>query len=206
MPIHLGAAALVGLTALLGGAPAAAQGVPYTIDRGHTFVYWEVLHMGTSTSRGRFDRLDGSIRFDAQQRLLDVTITVDMASVSTGFAPFDNVLRSGRLLGAAEHPSGSFVAREVVWDASGRAPAQVRGEITLRGTTRPLTLVTRRWYCGNNPLFGREVCGGDFEATLSRGAFGISFASTMADDSVRLLVQVEAVRGDEPAAAPGGPR
>jgi polyisoprenoid-binding protein YceI len=195
-----------GCAALLAGAPAAAQAVTYTIDRGHTFVYWEVLHMNTSTSRGRFDRLDGTVRFDAAQRLLEVAITVDMASVSTGFAPFDNVLRSGRLLGVAEHPSGTFVARQTIWDAAGRAPAEVRGEITLRGTTRPLTLVTRRWFCGNNPLFGREVCGGDFEATLSRSAFGISFASTMAEDLVRLQMQIEAVRGDEPEPAAGSPR
>ena len=188
------AAVLAGATIGVTVAPAAAT--PFSLDRGHTFVYWEVLHMGTSTSRGRFDRLDGSARFDPDRRLLEVQVTVEMASVSTGFAPFDNVLRGGRLLGVAEHPNGRFVSRETVWDASGRAPAEVRGEITLRGVTRPLTLTARRWNCGNNPIFGREVCGGDFEATISRGDFGMGFMSNFADDRVRLVIQVEAVRGD----------
>lgn len=182
---------------------ASALAAPYTLDRSHTFVYWEVLHMGTSTSRGRFDRLDGRARFDPGQRVLDVQVDVKMASISTGFAPFDNVLRGSRLLAVADHPVGRFVSRSVVWDAGGQAPAQVQGEITLKGITQPLTLATRRWHCGNNPLFGREVCGGDFEASLSRAAFGMDFAAALADDRVRILIQVEAVRGDAPGGGPG---
>ena len=55
------------------------------------------------------------------------------------------------------------------------------GELTLRGVSQPLTLKAVRFNCYRNPLFNREVCGGDFEATVRR-------------NEVLLRVQVEAVR------------
>jgi hypothetical protein len=41
---------------------------------------------------------------------------------------------------------------------------------------------------------GQEVCGGDFEAEISRSAFGVTHSLPFVADRVRLLVQVEAVR------------
>lgn len=187
---------------MAGTSPAAAT--PYRLDPTHTTVHWAVVHMGTSTARGRFERISGSAAFEAGRRL-DVDITVDTASVSTGIRPFDTVLRGTSLLDAAAHPQARFVSERVEWAADGLSPAAVHGRITLRGRTQPLALRAERWRCGNNPLFGREVCGGDFTATLSRGAFGMGFAAGMADDAVTLQVQVEAVRVETGDDRPGNP-
>ncbi len=117
------------------------------------------------------------------------------------------MLRGANLLAVSEHPQARFVSQRVDWAADGLSPAAVHGELTLRGRTRPLTLQALRWRCGNNPLFGREVCGGDFTADLSRGAFGLGFVPAMAEDTVRLRVQVEAIRlepGEDDGAGFGG--
>ena len=73
--------------------------------------------------------------------------------------------------------------------------SQVAGTLTLAGKTVPLTLKATNFNCYFNPLFKREVCGGDFQATLRRSQWGITHGlpSDAADD-VRLLVQVEAIR------------
>ncbi|GAP36495.1 YceI family protein [Piscinibacter sakaiensis] len=175
-------------------ASSAAAGGPaeYTLDAGHTFVHWEVLHMGTSTIRGRFDKLGGSVRFDARRQQVDVSIAVDTASVSTGLAPFDTIVRGASLLAVQANPQAWFTARRGQWD--GEALRSLDGEITLRGTSRPLTLRALRFKCGLNPLFGREVCGGDFEGTLRRSDFGMTLALPLTADEVRVLVQVEGVR------------
>jgi len=34
------------------------------LDPTHTFVHWEVVHMGTSTIRGRFSKVTGNVQFD----------------------------------------------------------------------------------------------------------------------------------------------
>ena len=190
------------LGALCGPPQALGQTTPavpphrYQFDPGHTFVHWEVLHMGTSTSRGRFDKLDGSIAFNAQTATIDLGFTVDTRSVSTGSTAFDGVLRGAQLLDAGQHPVAWFVARRATFE--GDVPRQIHGELTLRGQSQPLTLTARRWKCGLNLLFRREVCGGDFEATLSRAAFGMTLASGLVSDEVRLLVQVEAVQESAP--------
>lgn len=183
------------LTPACSQSPAAPPTGRYQFDPGHTFVHWEVLHMGTSTSRGRFDKIDGSIAFDRVAGLIDLGFTVDTASVSTGHAAFDGVLRGAQLLDAVQYPQAWFVARRATFE--GDLPRQIHGELTLRGQSQPLTLTARRWKCGLNLLFRREVCGGDFEATLSRSSFGMTLASGLVSDEIRLLVQVEAIQ--EPA-------
>lgn len=182
--------------ASLAAGQARAEPVDYSLDPTHTFVHWEVLHMGTSTMRGRFDKLHGSVSFDAKAKAVDIGITVDTASISTGSAPLDAALRGSSLLATGDHPQAWFVARSATFE--GEVPRQVHGEITLRGQSQPLTLRALRWRCALNLLFQREVCGGDFEATLHRSDFGMTLALPLVADEVRLVVEVEAVRGSPP--------
>lgn len=184
------------LATLVALTPLTAAADTYQLDPSHTFVHWEVLHMGTSTSRGRFDKIDGSITFDRSAATLDLGFTVDTRAISTGSAAFDGVLRGAQLLDAEQHPTAWFVARRATFE--GEVPRQIHGEITLRGQSQPLTLTARRWKCGLNLLFRREVCGGDFEATLSRASFGMTLAAGLVSDEVKLLIQVEAIKDPTP--------
>jgi polyisoprenoid-binding protein YceI len=169
-----------------------ARAADYALDAGHTFVHWEVLHMGTSTSRGRFEALRGVVNFDPAQQKIDVSITVDTASVSTGFAAFDTVLRGAQLLDVQQFPQAYFTATQARWD--GEVPRELLGEITLRGVSQALRLRAVRWKCGLNLLFKREVCGGDFEGTLLRSDFGMTLALPLVANEVVLRVQVEGIR------------
>jgi polyisoprenoid-binding protein YceI len=180
------------LAGLAGVALAQDGAVPgYAFDPTHTFVYWEVVHMGTSTLRGRFDRSTGSAHFDPKVRRLDVSVVVDTDSVSTGNALLDAQLRGARLLDVASHPKAYFTATGA--DFEGEAPREIRGEFTLHGVSRPLTLHATRWKCAYSVLFRRDVCGGDFEARFDRSAFGISYVLPLVSDQVRLLIAVEAI-------------
>ena len=176
--------------------PQPAEAVGYSLDPGHTFVHWEVQHMGTSTTRGRFDRASGNVQFDAKTQRIDIGITIDTASVSTGLPAFDTVMRGAPLLAASAHPQAFFTASRARWE--GEVPREIFGEITLRGVSKALALRAMRWKCGLNLLFQREVCGGDFEATLKRSDFGMTLALPLVADDIRLLLQVEAVRGAAP--------
>jgi polyisoprenoid-binding protein YceI len=184
--------AAVGLLAAA-AACAHAEPVAWRIDPAATRVHFEVLHFGTSTSRGRFDRLGGSIVLDGAAHQGEISIEVDTASVSTGLAPFDSVLRGSDLLAVDAHPKAWFIARRIAFD--GAAPRRVQGEITLRGISRPLELRALRYAC-RTPVAAprREVCGGDFEAELRRSDFGMHFGLPFVADRVRLRIQVEAVR------------
>lgn len=179
-------AALAAVTAV-GAAP-----VEYRFDPSHTFVHFEVRHFGTSTLRGRFGPIEGSVVLDREAGTGNLTVNVATAGVSSGVRVFDSRLREPDLLAVAEFPQASFVADRFVFDA-GRL-AEVKGSLTLRGVRQPLTLRALRFACETREMLQREVCGGDFEAEFERSAFGIVFGSPFVADRVRLVIQVEGIR------------
>ena len=180
------------LSALAIGGAVHAQGVTYVLDPSHTQVTFEVLHLGTSTLRGRFNRIEGHVTLDRAARSGDVQITVDTASVSTGVLPLDGMLRGAQGFVSQDHPKAFFVARQLVFE--GDKLASVRGEFSLRGTSQPLLMRATNFNCYEHPQLKREVCGGDFEAELMRSSFGINHSLPFVGDKVRLLIQVEGVR------------
>ncbi|KPF42684.1 hypothetical protein D621_20470 [beta proteobacterium AAP51] len=185
--LALGAAA-----ALACLAPAQAQTATYTLDPTHTFVTWEALHFGTSTSRGRFDKKEGKVTIDRTAKTGSVDITIDMASINTGVAPFDNHLRGKDFFDVANHPTARFQATGFSFD--GTKVTGVKGTLTMLGKTQPVELKASRFNCYDNPFFKREVCGGDFETTIQRSQWGSTYGLPGIPDNVRLLVQVEAVK------------
>ena len=185
-------ALFVGGCLLSGYAPAVhAQAQHYLLDPGHTRVHWEVMHFGTSTSRGRFDDISGSVELDATTGTGEVSIAIRTASVNTGVPPLDGVMRRSYLASEA-HPVAYFVARGWRWQRD--APLEVRGEFTLRGVSLPLSLRAPRLQCYVHPQLQREVCGADLVATLRRSDFGMTDGLPFIGDTVHLVIQVEAIR------------
>jgi len=71
----------------------------------------------------------------------------------------------------------------------------VQGTLTLLGKSHPVTLQASQFNCYVNPIFKREVCGGDFETTIAPTLWGVStYIPMVAPDKVRLVVQVEAIK------------
>jgi polyisoprenoid-binding protein YceI len=171
---------------------AQAQSSTYAIDPTHTFVTFEVSHFGTSTNRGRFDKKEGTVTLDRKAKKGRAEITIDMASISTGTGPFDGHLKSKDFFNASEFATAKFVGDKFSFD--GDKVSAVAGTLTLLGKTQAVTLKANQFNCYVNPMLQREVCGGDFETTISRSAFGMSYAVPNIPDAVRLLIQVEAVK------------
>ena len=172
---------------------APAQAATYAIDPTHTNVIWEQAHFGTSTNRGRWAKKSGTVQFDRAAKTGKVEITLDMSSVDTGVAPFDKHLQSADFFDAANHPTATFVGDK--FSFNGDKVTEVAGQLTLRGKTQPVTLKALRFNCYENPMLKREVCGGDFEATIKRSQFGVNYGLQfgIADDT-KLVIQVEAVK------------
>ena len=176
---------------VLGGAQ--AQTPTYAIDPTHTFVNFEVLHLGLSSSRGRVGKLAGNIEFDRSARRGRLDITVDVNNLDTGLAMLDKELRGKDFFDTEQFPSARFVADKFVFN--GDRVSEIEGSFTLRGVSLPLTLKASRFNCYPHPFLKREACGGDFEATLQRSKWGmVKYAPDIVADNVRLLIQVEAIR------------
>jgi len=190
----LGAGPLTGQADQQPARTASTPGAPtvYSFDPAHTFVTFEVLHFDTATIRGRFGPLQGQAEF-GPEGTGRVQVVVDVAGVSTGLAVLDALLKGPDLLDAQSHPQAFFIAQDLQSDAQGRLHT-VQGVLTLRGVDRPLTLRAERYRCYFNPIFRREVCGGDFVGEIRRSDFGILHSLGFVSDPVRLRIQVEGIR------------
>jgi polyisoprenoid-binding protein YceI len=182
------------LALLTGSLAVTAWGAPqdFAIDPDHTHVHWEVRHFGTSTERGRFDAITGAITLDRAARTGSASFSIATRSITTGFAPFDGVLRGPYLLSSEAWPTAYFVADRFTFE--GEQLASVTGEFTLRGQSQGLTLRAMRFSCRTDAAPAREVCGGDFEGEFSRSAYGMTYALPFVADRVRILVEIEAQR------------
>jgi polyisoprenoid-binding protein YceI len=169
---------------------AAAQ--TYSVEPTHTFVTWEAKHFGTSTSRGRFDKKEGSITIDRAAKAGKAEITIEMASINTGVAPFDKHLKSGDFFNVEKFPTAKFLGDKFTFD--GDKVTEVTGTLTLLGKSNPVTLKASNFNCYNNPIFKREVCGGDFETTLTRSQYDMKYGLPGIPDNIRLLIQIEAIK------------
>lgn len=168
------------------------KGASYVVDPSHTFVMYEMLHYGTTTNRGRFSTKDGTIKIDAAGTGGKVDVTMDIASINTGVDLLNRHLRSKDFFNVAEFPTGRFVADKIAFN--GDKVTEVEGTLTLMGQTRPVVLKASRFNCYLSPLINRQICGGDFETTVERSNWGITWGLSFGfEDKVHLLVQVEAV-------------
>lgn len=180
------------LAAVLAAGAVQAQSATYVIEPTHTFVTFEAKHFGTSTNRGRFDKKEGSITIDPAAKTGKAEVTIDMSSINTGTAPFDGHLKSKDFFNAAEFATAKFEGSKFEFD--GTKVKSVSGSLTMLGKSAPVTLVAEGYNCFEHPRLKREVCGGDFTTTIQRSQWGMAYGLPGIPDSVKLVIQVEAIK------------
>ncbi len=170
-----------------------AENATYAFDPSHTYVTFEIGHFGTSTNRGRFDKKEGTAQLNIAAKTGKVDVTIDTTSVNTGFDAFNKHLQSADLFDAAKYPTIKFSGDKFTF--AGDKVTAITGNMTLLGKTQPVTLKANQFNCYQSPMLKREVCGGDFEATIDRTAFGMAYGIDWGfPKDVKLVIQVEAIK------------
>lgn len=144
----------------------------YEIDPTHTYVGFSVRHMMVTQQRGQFHGVTGTLALDrgdlARSR---VTATIDVASIDTNVAQRDDHLRGADFFDAANHPTMTFVSRELRVQRDGSL--HVVGELTIRGTTRSVTLAASPITEEHKDPFGMIKVGTSATTKISRKDFGL---------------------------------
>jgi polyisoprenoid-binding protein YceI len=172
----------------------------WEIDPVHSEVSFTVRHMVVSKVRGRFDRFSGTILTNEDLTHSSVNVTIEAASINTNEPNRDNHVRSADFLDVESFPSLTFQSTAVRTDGD---QVQVDGELTIRGTTRPVTLDVEVNGFTPDPYGGTRA---GFSATteINRQDFGVSFNgpipgadnAMVLSDKVTLNLEVEAVLQD----------
>jgi len=182
------------LAALLAGAMAvpAMAADTYTADGSHTFPAFEVSHLGFSIARGRFDKTTAKVTLDRAAKTGGVEVSVDTASVNSGWAKRDDHLRSEDFFNVAKFPAMSFKSSNFKFD--GDRLVGVDGDLTLLGVTRPVSLAVTGFRCGPHPMTKKELCGADATTTVKRSDFGMKYGVPAIGDEVRIVIGIEAFK------------
>ena len=183
----LSAAVLVPL--LVAAAPAAAA--RYKVDPDHTFPSLEFSHMGISVWRGKFNRTTGTFDYDKAARKGTVNVSVATDSIDFGLDSMHEYAVKPDWLDVAKYPAMTYTGTLVF---KGDKAVAVEGQLTLRGVTRPLTLVVNSFTCIDHPFYKKDVCGADAEGELNRADFGMTQFAEGEAGKVRLRIQVEAIQ------------
>jgi polyisoprenoid-binding protein YceI len=167
----------------------------WTVDPVHSEVSFVVRHMMVSKVRGRFDKFEGTIVTAEDPLQSSVNATVDLSSVNTGAPDRDNHIRSADFFEVETHPTLTFHSTGVRHDGN---DFLLDGDLTIRGTTKPVTLKLEL----NG--FGPDAYGGTragFSATteINRSDFGVSYngpipgGGVAVSEKVTITLEIEGV-------------
>ena len=178
---------------MLTAGAAQASSSTYAIEPTHTYATFEIAHFGVSTNRGRFEKKEGTVVLDRAAKTGKVEISFDMNGINTGAPGFDRHLKSADFFDVEKFGTAKFVGDKFVFN--GDKVSEVQGQLTMKGKTAPVTLKASNFGCYDHPMLKREVCGGDFVATIDRTQWGVDYGLAWGfPKEVRLVIQVEAVK------------
>ncbi len=169
----------------------------WQLDIGHSSISFRVRHMMFAKVRGHFAKWEGTLdATPGQFGAAKATVSIDAASIDTGIADRDGHLRSGDFLNVAEFPTITFVTTGV--KVSGDA-LTITGDLTIRGTTRPVTLTGEATGEGKDP-WGNVRLGFSAHTKLSRKDFGLTWnqlletGGAVVGDEIDVDLEIEAMR------------
>ncbi|MBA4245065.1 MAG: hypothetical protein C0452_14195 [Pseudomonas sp.] len=184
-------AALVLGSALIGGQAMAAD---YAIDKQgqHAFVNFKISHLGYSWLYGTFKDFDGKFSFDAANpEASKVSVTLNTASVDTNHAERDKHIRSADFLNVAKHGTATFESTSV--KSTGEGTADITGDLTLNGVTKPVVIAAKFIGEGKDPWGGYRA-GFEGTTTLKLKDFDITKDLGPASETVELILSIEGIR------------
>lgn len=168
--------------------PARVQAGTYAVDPMHTQVAFTVNHFGFSNYVGLFGMATGSLTIDpAQPAKARVSIEIPMNEVRTSSTELDQHLKGPDFLDTKQYPTAKFVSTAVKVDGT---TAEITGNLTLHGVTRPVTLDAQFTGAGTQPMNKKLNVGFSGVTTIKRSEFGIGKYVPLVSDEVELAITV----------------
>lgn len=173
-------------------APQPAAPPTYNIDPVHSFVVFQVGHLGIGNVWGRFNQIDGTIAFDpANPAAGKIQITVPIASVDTGNQQRDNHLRNPDFFDVEKYPNATFESQSITPIGNGRY--RLAGMLEIHGVKLPITTE----FTAGGPIDerrGGKRIAGQAEFLVNRTQHGMEGMAPAAGETARVFVSIEAVQ------------
>lgn len=172
-------------------APAQAETLTYKLDKPHTQVVFAVNHLGFSNSIGKFLDYDGTITYDkAAVENSSVAVTIKTASVDLADQKWNDHMKNKDFFNVEQFPEMTFKSTKI--ERTGENTANITGDLTLLGVTKPVVLAAVLNQEGKHPMSGKAGIGVSATAKIKRSEFGMNYGLPMVGDDVDIRIEVEA--------------
>jgi polyisoprenoid-binding protein YceI len=164
----------------------------YVLDGSHIYPRFSYSHLGLSTQLSRFNTTTGKVVFDKAAKSGSVDIEIDAKSVDTGSTLFNQHIQGEDFLDTAKYPKAIFKSTNVVFE--GEKPVKVEGNLTIKGVTKPVTLIVTSFQAMPHPLQKKDAIGANAFTTIKRTEFGMGKYAPNVGDDVRIDIAIEAFK------------
>jgi polyisoprenoid-binding protein YceI len=170
----------------------------WKIDPSHSEIQFKVKHLMITTVTGYFKKFDLEVitENDDFNTASKIEFTADIDSIDTNNAQRDTHLKSADFFNADEHAQLLFKGKR--YEANGDE-ATLTGDLTIRGTTRPVTLNVEFGGIVVDP-YGQTKAGFTISGKISRKEFGLTWnavteaGSVVVSDDIKIQGEVQLVR------------
>ena len=189
--------AILTITALLTAVPALAE--TWRIDTAHSRAQFSVRHLGIANIRGDFGNVTGSVDYDGKDLTkARVNATIDVNSITTRVDKRDAHLKTADFFDVANHPTMTFVSTSIT--PAGNGKYKMTGNLTLRGTTKPVTLDLDAPSGPQKDNMGAVKIGAAASGMINRRDFGVNYRQVLENgvmgvaDEVYIQIDVELIQ------------
>src|SRR5215468_5042338 len=170
---------------------ATAVAADYIIDLTHSHVLFMVDHLGFAKMVGLFTNFSGNFSLNPENVTASkLAVTIKTDSLQTQFAPRDKDLKGADWFNVTEFPEMTFVGTEFA--KKDEHTGTITGNLTLHGTTKPVTLNVVVNKVGQNPLDKIDSAGFSARGTFKRSDFGMKTYLGAIGEDVDLIIEIEA--------------
>jgi polyisoprenoid-binding protein YceI len=184
-------------TRVVGGRPVPEPGV-WEIDPSHQSFEFVARHLMAKV-RGNFSGVSGVATVAEVPEESTLELEIDTTTVDTRDANRDAHLRSNDFFGVEDHPTITFRSTGVR-PPEGEANWKVDGDLTIRGTTRPITVDVEFLGGGIDPWGNQRIGFSGVVAEVNREDWGLTWNAALEtggfllSKSVRLEIEAELIR------------
>lgn len=170
----------------------------WKIDPAHSEILFKAKHLMITTVTGKFNSYQLEVETETEDfnTTKKVEFTADISSIDTNNADRDTHLKSNDFFNAEEHPQLKFVGTK--YESKGDE-ATLHGNLTIRGTTRPLTLKVEFAGIVVDP-YGQTKAGFTINGKVSRKEFGLLWnavteaGSVVVSDEIKIHAEVQLIK------------
>ena len=168
----------------------------WVLDPYHTQVEFAAKHLGMMTVRGHFAEVSASGNiYPDNPEASSVDVTVQTASIRTNNEKRDKDLSMSNFLETDKYPTITFKSASIA--TTGQDRFSVTGDLTIKGTTQPVTLAVVKYGEFNDPNMGHRI-GYSAEGQINRKDFGMTFNMMMdgrwiVSDEIQIMIEGELV-------------